>query len=252
MKKTRFGWLALMLALVLALAACGDDAGASDIPEDDGQGDLIEEEPASSAAPEEEPAKEPAGEPAGEAFDFSGYEAGTYYETPEFLPEELQTLYWDAREVYLNNMGPGWPETPRIATYGEHPTLEVDGHQYDLADGEFTTLAQLTDYFYGVFTPEYADELMGGSLDFDRFVEAEGKLWFLWGDRGTHVERTDTPDQYEFVSGDADRVEFNVVGEYESWDQDTQETGDIYYEGYPIVMENTPSGWRVSTFNLTY
>lgn len=245
MKRSPMIALLLCLAALLTFTAC--DAGeppASNTPPQD-----------SSAQDSSEPETDPAAQTDYSAFEevFSG--DMVYESLEDFLPLAQIELYWAARAAYLDNMGPDWTDEPRIGfTYGgsDLPTVERDGVYYTQLDGEFATLEELKAYFYGIFTPEYADELMGLGTNFERYIEVDGKLYGMFGDRGTHIDWNGAPDLYGPASvhpgeDGLERMEFTVVGQYEARD-----TGEPYTESYPIVMVHTEDGWRVDAFSITY
>ena len=173
-------------------------------------------------------------------------QGNTYFSQPSFLSAEQQELYFSARELYLDNMN--WAKTSKVrGTLDPSMTLEINGLVYNKTQGEFNTWDELYAYYTSIFTSVYADELLNVNSPYPSFIEKNGVLYTIFGDRGSHIDRTDDPDQYTPISTSNERVEFEVVGQYEDF-----ETGTPYTEGVPIVMVNTSEGWRVETFQLTY
>ena len=64
----------------------------------------------------------------------------------------------------------------------------------------------------------------------------------------------DVPDTYELVSQSEDAVEFYLVGHYADLTVQPDETGarPLSTERWPIRMERTADGWRVSEFHVPY
>ena len=173
---------------------------------------------------------------------------GTYFPSPDFLTAEQQNLYYFAKELYLDNMGPDWVWFSVVRGEIDYSsTVEINGLPYYTAQGEFDNWDDLYAYYTDIFTPAYADALLGVHSLFPAFVEENGVLYTIFGNRGSHIDWVGNPDRYIPGTATNERVEFEVVCQYED-----NETGSTYVEGVPIVMVNTPHGWRVELFNLTY
>ena len=83
-----------------------------------------------------------------------------------------------------------------------------------------------------------------------------GRTCFLELERGSSLEYgwADVPDTYELVSQSEDAVEFYLVGHYADLTVQPDETGarPLSTERWPIRMERTADGWRVSEFHVPY
>lgn len=113
----------------------------------------------------------------------------------------------------------------------------------------------------GIFTPAYQEELLWTeNMDGERFpiftADGEGRTCFLELERGSSLEYgwADVPDTYELVSQSEDAVEFYLVGHYADLTVQPDETGarPLSTERWPIRMERTADGWRVSEFHVPY
>lgn len=87
-------------------------------------------------------------------------------------------------------------------------------------------------------------------------ADGEGRTCFLELERGSSLEYgwADVPDTYELVSQSEDAVEFYLVGHYADLTVQPDETGarPLSTERWPIRMERTADGWRVSEFHVPY
>ena len=113
----------------------------------------------------------------------------------------------------------------------------------------------------GIFTPAYQEELLWTeNMDGERFpiftADGEGRTCFLELEQGSSLEYgwADVPDTYELVSQSEDAVEFYLVGHYADPTVQPDETGarPLSTERWPIRMERTADGWRVSEFHVPY
>lgn len=190
---------------------------------------------------------------------------------PDFLTPEQQNLFLRAFSAANFLMG---CNTSAVDDYpladGSEPdrnnyeTVTLDnGYTYLLSVGRFARWDDFEAMLDSIFTPEYKETLlvseMSDGTSIPLFTSTEdGQLCYLDASRGSNLEYdlADTPDTYELVSQSDDAVEFNLIGHYaavDGTDEDgTPHEAGTYTESYPIRMERTADGWRVSEFHLPY
>lgn len=188
---------------------------------------------------------------------------------PEFLDAEQQDLFRRAFAAANFLMGPvkasveDFPlEDGSMPELGEYETVGLDGGWiYLVAQGRYARWADFQAMLDGIFTPAYQEELLWGeNMDGERFpiftADGEGRTCFLDLERGSSLEYgwADVPDTYELVSQSEDAVEFYLVGHYADLTVQPDETGTrpLSTERWPIRMERTADGWRVSEFHVPY
>ena len=130
-----------------------------------------------------------------------------------------------------------------------------------MAQGRYARWEDFQAMLDGIFTPAYQEELLWAeNMDGERFpiftADGEGRTCFLDLERGSSLEYgwADVPDTYELVSQSEDAVEFYLVGHYADLTVQPDETGarPLSTERWPIRMERTAGGWRVSEFHVPY
>ena len=146
---------------------------------------------------------------------------------PEFLDAEQQDLFRRAFAAANFLMGP-------VKASVEDFPLE-DGSMPEL--GEYETVGLDGGWIYLVAQGRYARW-----ADFQAMLDG---LEYGWAD---------VPDTYELVSQSEDAVEFYLVGHYADLTVQPDETGTrpLSTERWPIRMERTADGWRVSEFHVPY
>ena len=153
---------------------------------------------------------------------------------PAFLDAEQQALFLRAYSAASFLMG---CSTSGVDSYpldggdppelGDYETVTLDsGWTYLVAQGRYARWEDFQAMLDGIFTPAYQEVL-------------------LW---------TDVPDTHELVSQSEDAVEFYLVGHYADLTVQPDETGarPLSTERWPIRMERTADGWRVSEFHVPY
>ncbi len=226
--------LATVLALALTLAACGGTApsaaAASSAPP-----------AASSAKASSAPASSAASAPA------SSSAAGQDTENlADFLTEEQVKLYNDARDAYLQLIGFDQDKGLYFAKGGQMETAQNGDVTYTLATGEINTYEGFIEYMNSLFTEECWKALTAAEETYPLFADFDGKLGILDGGRGANIEYVG-PDLYRLAYSGNEGITFMVIGQYANFD-----TSDPYTTEFPIQMVETPSGWRINMFNLTY
>ncbi|UQT49211.1 hypothetical protein M5E87_04605 [Flavonifractor plautii] len=154
------------------------------------------------------------------------------------------------------------PGRRRSAGAGDYETVTLDsGWTYLVAQGRYARWEDFQAMLDGIFTPAYQEELLWTeNMDGERFpiftADGEGRTCFLELEQGSSLEYgwADVPDTYELVSQSEDAVEFYLVGHYADLTVQPDETGarPLSTERWPIRMERTAGGWRVSEFHVPY
>lgn len=188
---------------------------------------------------------------------------------PAFLDAEQQALFLRAYSAASFLMG---CSTSGVDSYpldggdppelGDYETVTLDsGWTYLVAQGRYARWEDFQAMLDGIFTPAYQEELLWTeNMDGERFpiftADGEGRTCFLELERGSSLEYgwADVPDTYELVSQSGDAVEFYLVGHYADLTVQPDETGarPLSTERWPIRMERTAGGWRVSEFHVPY
>jgi len=188
---------------------------------------------------------------------------------PAFLDAEQQALFLRAYSAASFLMG---CSTSGVDSYpldggdppelGDYETVTLDsGWTYLVAQGRYARWEDFQAMLDGIFTPAYQEELLWTeNMDGERFpiftADGEGRTCFLELERGSSLEYgwADVPDTYELVSQSEDAVEFYLVGHYADLTVQPDETGarPLSTERWPIRMERTAGGWRVSEFHVPY
>ena len=260
-----------VLALVLLLSACtGREAAGSPPPGASGGSPAATAEltPAPAAEPTATPSSAPEWEPDPNAEppipDWMADQP-----VPDFLNPEQQNLFLRAFSAANFLMG---CNTMAVDDYpladGSEPdrnsyeTVTLDnGYTYVLSVGRFARWDDFEAMLDSIFTPAYKEELlvseMSDGTTIPLFTSTEdGRLCYLDASRGSNLEYdwADTPDTYELVSQSGSAVEFNLIGHYADLtaEPDGEGARPIYTTAYPIRMEHTDHGWRVSEFHLPY
>ena len=188
---------------------------------------------------------------------------------PAFLDAEQQALFLRAYSAASFLMG---CSTSGVDSYpldggdppelGDYETVTLDsGWTYLVAQGRYARWEDFQAMLDGIFTPAYQEKLLWTeNMDGGRFpiftADGEGRTCFLELERGSSLEYgwADVPDTYELVSQSEDAVEFYLVGHYANLTVQPDETGarPLSTERWPIRMERTAGGWRVSEFHVPY
>ena len=184
---------------------------------------------------------------------------------PDFLNEEQQLLYRRAHDLYgcFNLSSSGFdmrypdPVGGVIDPPENLPQVEKGGYFYTQAYGRYKTWADFERLALSLFTRDFFEKL---NSDPPQYVEQDGLLYHLYGDRGSNISRTNDPDTFELVSRTDSRIEFTVTGYYWDWEKYSDEElvnlpeTDSWdsTQSFPIVLEQTAEGWLFSYFQYTY
>lgn len=255
--------LLIPLALLAALtcAACGTTS-APNSPASQSSQTLS---PPSSSAPEEETVYPPDQPPLSET--------AAALPAPDFLDEAQRLLYRRAHDLYVcfavssSGFDRQYPAVGDASSAGGASSagetsapseMENDiGWQLYASTGRYKTWADFQTLALSLFTPDYFQALNG---DPPAYVERDGLLYHIDGDRGANIQHTADPDTFELVSRTDDRVEFNLVGYYwdmqkysqEQWEKLSPTGSWDTTQKSSVVLEKTADGWRFSEFHITY
>lgn len=138
------------------------------------------------------------------------------------------------------------------------PQKEINGLTYHKYTGK---RYKGWDDFYNdmltVFTEEYFKQL--NSIDYgqlgkaDTYISFNGDLYYRDGDRGADPTYQTNLDRYELIQANDQKIEFNLVAYYLSFDDvGTDGAEPESMKRCPVVLENTPSGWRIAKMTLPY
>lgn len=160
---------------------------------------------------------------------------------PDFLPPELQLLMLKAQSLY-NAYCPGIQTSSGYRGFTqvdeEFLVTSESGWRY-APERVYPTLLQWQEALESVFTPEFTKEcfLNVNEDSIANWIEQDGALYFIGGDRGTSC-----PGEvaYELVEKNEDHIRFNALALWES--------NQPYRVEYPIEMVKTADGWRFNDF----
>lgn len=160
---------------------------------------------------------------------------------PDFLTADQKSLY-DAAYVlyYYFDMTAGFDLTGDATVRGPNGWTYMLDRGYDTYDDFVRALD-------AVFTPAYAQKLL--SQDPLYLKGDDGRLYCCGADRGSDIDYKSST--FALVSQTASRIEFDVVGHYDSSAyMDAKSAAAPYETNHRIVLEKTENGWRFSLFEL--
>jgi len=188
---------------------------------------------------------------------------------PEFLDEELQTLYRRMYSVYgnlfvgvLEYFDERWPlaEGQARAEAMEGPSLGDPWGSYWVATGRYAVWADFDAMVHSLMTDRLFQE-ENGTLPL--FQEYQGRTAYLPTGKSLGGNRNIFfPDTFELIEETGDSIRFYVVGYYsneadmrddetrEEWSQRMQKGYDESKK-FEIVLLRTEDGWRFDRFALT-
>lgn len=196
------------------------------------------------------------------------------YPAPEFLSEELQTLYRRMRYVYRNLFDGSldlfddyWPlaEGQEQAAYMEGPSLEAPWgrESYYVATRRYAAWADFDAMIHSLMTDRLFQE-KNETLPLPLFQEYQGRTAYLPTSKsnGSDYRNYFFPDTFELIEQTGDTIRFYVVGyysanasmqdgeTYEEWTQRIQKGYDETRK-FEIVLVQTENGWRFDRFAIT-
>lgn len=189
---------------------------------------------------------------------------------PEFLDEELQTLYRRMHSVYgnlfsgmLEDFDDTWPlaEGQERAEPVEGPTADAPWGCYEVATGRYAAWADFDAMVHSLMTDRLFRKENGNP---PLFQEYQGRTAYLPTAKslGDGNRNPFFPDTFELIEQTEDKIRFYVVGYYsknadmkddETYEGWTQRVGGGYEESkkFEIVLLQTEGGWRFDQFTLT-
>lgn len=253
--------LCILAACCLALTACGETGSPASEPEGTSSTQMSSiMDPSSEPTESDSSGVYPPDEP-------PLSEGAARIPVPDFLDEEQQLTYRRAYDFYLCfRMSSSSFEYVYPAPEG-FPPLEPaaieSGHYgwtYYQSTGRYRTWADFEKLALSICTEDYFNELNSGSEDTATYIDVDGLLYHVCGDRGGNIERNDEPETFELVSRTEDRIEFNIIGYYYDMEKYTEKewlalpwTGQWdYTKAWPVAMEKTDAGWRIDEYNVTF
>ena len=247
------------IALAVLLSACSGQAP---------------QEPPVSSAPPSSSASAPGGQEPEQAAEPPIPDWAAEQPVPEFLTQEQQDLFLRAFGAAGFLMG---CSTSAVDDYplsdgtmpdrSSYETVTLDnGWTYLVSVGRYQRWDDFQAMLDSIFTRSYQEELLntetGDGERIPTFTSTpDGRMCFLDAGRGSNLEydHAGMPDTYELVSQSDEAVEFYLIGHYAVLDyENTDETGaplsdgSVTTEKYPIRMEHTADGWRVSEIHVPF
>ena len=214
------------------------------------------------------PAPEPTASPAPTAaFSFSGEileppldDYAAHLIAPDFMDAEQESAY--RRAMSLGGMlfiGTGaidefpMPDGTKARRPNADGTVEMRGN-YAVSYGRFAQWEDFEAMMRSVFTPEYAEALITGPGEADRFVRLEdGRTGYLDMARGSDASYAGWwNDTYELVAQTGDTLEFQLIAHYGEWGTGQLTEANNETTAYPIRLERTGDGWRVAQFLIPF
>ncbi len=177
----------------------------------------------------------------------------------DFLsPEHWALLEKGAESIQPFELSSGYFCDDDFQEGANPPQKEINGLIYHKYTGK---RYKGWDDFYNdmltVFTEEYFKQL--NSKDYGQFGKADtyisfnGDLYYRSGDRGANPTYQSNLDRYELVQANDQKIELNLVAYYLSPDDvGTDGAEPESMKRCPIILENTPSGWRIAKMTLAY
>lgn len=160
---------------------------------------------------------------------------------PDFLDDDQLLLYQRAATIWgmfrgdysfvFDNMEP---------SDGEYVSINSENYPYVKTIGKYSKIEDFMALLQSVFTPLYSQYLLWEVPGSFRVID--GVLYVRNGGKGGNPSYSQ-PDTFELLNKTDELVQFYLVCHY----QDGTD-GPAWTEKFPIEMDRTASGWRVSRF----
>ncbi len=185
---------------------------------------------------------------------------GVSRQEADFLTPEQWALF-DKAEIYGGYFAfdPG-----RFA--GEEPSLTGSGGQREIGGqtyrrytgGVYSSWEDFYRDMRSVFTEDFFQELNQATLRTGEpplpiYTQAEGQLYYLDISGGGNLTYLPELDRYQLLSAGEGRVELERIAYYcrpEELSRNAYPPSPATSRRCPVVLEETPEGWRVARFTL--
>ena len=167
---------------------------------------------------------------------------------PDFLDKRQQNLYLRAKAIYSairndTTAIDNFPFDDGCSASFPAQTFENEHGRCYVSTGRYQIWDDFDSMMHGIFTDEYVRELTGADEDYPSFFEKDGLLCYLDAASGSRWGYQ-TPDEYNLLEKTETAITFEVIGHYESHDDE----GVIEIEAFPIRMVRIEEGWRFDQF----